>query len=427
MRKTRPSIVELPRHLDALMSALQIKDPAPQGLRHLSDEEWGQLLSLSDQMHVTIRLRELWGSDLPQWVAARIERNLADNRARFEEIKGTYHKVARCLGQDGVEHLVLKGFAQWPLLMQHPRDRMHSDLDIFCPPEQAEAAVQALARIGYRSTRQTESFPSDQHLPTMVTQSSWQWRGNLFDPEMPLPIDLHIRFWNEESCGFGATGLEALWQRRTERSVDKVSFPALHQVDALGYSALHALRHLLWDSLALYHVYEVAWFLEYASSDADFWRLWEEWHDPSLRRLEAICFAVAKQWFQCRVPQVVEEEITQLPVKVRDWLRTYSYSPLERLFSANKDSLWLHLSLLESRMAKSVLVRRRLFGAKMPPLAAFRGDVEPGASQDRPGRKLAERVKHIEYVASRALYHARTLPPTVARGVRWWLGAGASS
>jgi len=259
----------------------------------------------------------------------------------------------------------------------------------------------------------------------MMRPSSWQWRGNCFEPEMPLPIDLHVRFWNEESCGFGASGLANFWERRIEQSVDEISFPALHQVDSLGYSTLHGLRHLLWDSLALYHVYEVAWFLEYASSDADFWSRWEEWHDPSLRRLEAICFALAKKWFHCKVPLVVEKEISGLPERVRDWLCRYSYAPLERLFSANKDSLWLHLCLLDSEAAKRGLLRRRLFGAKLPPLAAFRGDTEPGESQVRLCRQLVERGKHIQYVTLRVLYHARTLPQTVARGLRWWLGAAA--
>jgi Uncharacterised nucleotidyltransferase len=418
---------KIPSYVTALFFALQFQNAEPEGLRRLGDDEWNSLLGFCDQMHLTLRLRQLTDY-LPDWVRTRIERNLADNAERFETIKADYIGVAAALREAGVDHLVLKGFAHWPVEMQHPRCRMQSDLDLLCPDELGCEGYGALQALGYKTVQWTEHFPSDQHLPTLLRDSNWRWHDNYFDPELPVAIDLHVRFWNEVSAGFAIEGLEQFWQRRESRRIDEISFPALTTLDSLGYSTLHGLRHLLCNSLSVHHVYEVAWFLDLKAGDGNLWKGWHEQHHESLRQAEATVFSLAELWFGCRMNTAVREEIDRLPANVRRWIRAYGYSPLDAMFGPNKDSLWLHLSLLKSPSQKRAILRKRLFGAKMPPVAAF--EVErSGASESwvlQVRRIWKQRTKHVEYVTSRAFHHARTLPPTLARGFMWWLGEASS-
>ena len=73
-----------------------------------------------------------------------------------------------------------------------------------------------------------------------------------------------------------------------------------------------------------------------------------------------MCFALANRWFDCEVGPEAAEQIGALSEPVAAWLDEYSGSPLMGLFEPNKDEMWLHLSLLDSRSAKVGVVRRRL-------------------------------------------------------------------
>ena len=135
----------------------------------------------------------------------------------------------------------------------------------------------------------TEELPTD-HLPALVLKTGWQWRGDFFDPKIPLPVELHIQFWNEKQERFAAPGTEDFPKRRT-------AWPALHPADAAAYAALHVLRHVLTGSVRIFHVYELAAMLHARSDDAAFWTEWRSLHPPELRRLEALSFQLAREWF----------------------------------------------------------------------------------------------------------------------------------
>src|SRR6266545_2437176 len=97
----------------------------------------------------------------------------------------------------------------------------------------------------------------------MILKTGWEWKGDYFDTEIPLSLDLHFRLWDAETERFLAPGVEEFWDRRTA--------PVLHRADALGCTALHLLRHLLRSNLRVYHVYELAYFLETHAADDAFW------------------------------------------------------------------------------------------------------------------------------------------------------------
>ena len=309
----------------------------------------------------------------------------------------------------GAEHLVLKGFTHFPAFVDDPRLRMQSDIDLFCPPESIQEARDALLSIGYEPQQGFEHQPID-HLPSMIRERKWLWRGSPFDPDLPLGVDLHFRFWNDQATRLRPKGLDQFWSRRVRRRIDDLDFSALNQVDSLGYAALHVFHHLA-GGLTPYHVYELARFLHINAENGTFWEEWLELHDRSLRRLEAVCLRLAISWFACRVPETVQREIDELPEPAQRWFDRYSDSPLHALTHANKDALWLHLSLLQSSRDRVFVFCTGLFPMRVPPVQAVRR------------WPLHAYGKFLRHAISRVGYHLRTVPRTLWEGIRWSLSA----
>ena len=220
-------------------------------------------------------------------------------QARWQRTKCTYREVASVFAPAGLEFLVLKGFTHYPRFVDDPGHRPQGDLDLLLRPEEVSRAFDLALGLGYQPITE-HSRPID-HLPMMIRKTGWQWRGDFFDAESPVSLELHFRLWDESTERFEPEGLDEFWNRRQPRELEDLRFIAFHPADELGYAALHALRHLLRDGVRPFHVYELAWHLHHSAEDASFWCTWAELHDPSLRRLEAICFSLAQHWFDCRV------------------------------------------------------------------------------------------------------------------------------
>jgi len=400
---------------------LRISSPETAGLTRLSDDEWKKALQFSDHMHLTLALGTECGNPFPGWVRERLDGNLRDNALRWEKAKAAYHEVSARFKSTGLEFLVLKGFSHFPDFVSDPRRRTQYDLDLYLPPEQVYAARDAATQLGYEPIHPGDRRPTD-HLPTMIRKTGWRWRGDFFDPDLPVSLELHFRFWDEQTEGFAAPGVGKFWERRTERRLDELSFTALHRADAVGYATLHLLRHLLRGDTQTFHAYELARMLHSSADDDSFWNEWAELHDPGLRTLEAICFALAHRWFDCRLPAVAREAIDALPADACRWLENHGDAHLDGLFRPNKHELWLHWSLAESRAARFAILRRRLLPA-VPPGPADAPHI-PEAEITWPMR-LQRRWRYFALVASRATHHARALVPTFWSGLRWFGGRAA--
>ena len=401
-----------------MLRSLRFRSPERDGLARFSEADWKKALRFSDRAHLTLALGAECRGQLPEWVCERIDRNLSDNARRWERMKAAYREAGAAFENAGLDFLVLKGFSQCPDFVCDPRQRAQYDLDLYFPPEQVDAAREAALTLGYEPVHALDRRPAD-HLPTMIRKTGWQWRGNYFDPELPPSLELHFRFWDEHTEGFAPTGLDQFWQRREKRQVDGLSFAALHRSDAVAYSALHLLRHLLRGDMRLFHAYELARLLHSRSGDDPFWGEWAGLHHPSLRKPEAICFALAQRWFDGRLPKAAREEIDRLPEEVARWLDIHGDSPLEARFHPNKHELWLHWSLAESRGAQfAILLRRLLPAVPRGPVDA----VHTPESQFTPRMRMQRRWRYFVLVASRAALHARALAPTLWSGVRWFGG-----
>jgi predicted MFS family arabinose efflux permease len=391
---------------------LRFQGSDAQYLRELPDTSWDRLLEFTDNTHLTLALGVRCRDILPEHIRRRIDRNLEDNAARHERAAQVYRHLVAEFEKRGVEFAFLKGIAQWPYYCDAPEHRPQYDIDVLCRAEDLRAAREAAESIGYEPLN-GEAGRVD-HLPAMVLKNGWRWRGDFYDPEMPLGLDIHFRMWDAETEGFAVDGVDDFWRKRVVRQTAAGPIPALSLPDGLAYSALHFVRHLFRGDPRPYHGYEIAHFLQRTAGDVRFWREWRETHPAGLRRIQAIAFRFAREWFGCRLSDEAAAETSALPTRVQDWFERFLHSPLRE---PNKDDLFLQLQFIPERSKRIEVVLRRAV-----PLRAPKFQVAPHVRAGRAG--LNERFSHalmrVRFIADRAATHARSLLPLAVKGTGWW-------
>jgi MFS family permease len=388
---------------------------------------WHEVLDFCDRSSLTLVFGAAAGDALPAWVRARIGLNLVENTERLTRTRALQDQVGEWLGAAAIPYIFLKGTTQSPHFVSDPGLRAQYDLDLFCPPEDARRAWNLIAARGYEPVEKPGAHATD-HLPALVCKTGWEWRGGShFAPEIPMALEVHVQFWDEQTERLRAPGVDQFWARRNGHALDTP--------DALAYAALHLLRHLLRGSVRACHVYEIAWFLEHHAGEAQFWDRWAELHPPELRRLEAIPFRLAREWFGCALGPVAEQEVSGLPAPVQQWFEAFAFSPIESEFHPNKDELWLHLALLDSARDKLAVVRRRLIPTQLP------GPVDAVCIPEEQltlGRRMLKYARTGRFLGKRAVFHTRAFGALLTRGLQWrmrssglsggyWLFLGASS
>ena len=406
----------IPSYARAVLGALQFGSPQPELLAATNEPDWRAALNWCDRTRLTLRLGLTTREYLPDWVRSRISSDFEKTARRWQRAKAAYREAAGAFESEGLECAVMKGFSHWPRFVDDVRHRWQGDLDLFFTESQVRPAFQVALGLGYVPIVEDDPHPMN-HLPTLIRKTGWVWRGDYFDPDALMPLELHFAVWDRETERFGAEGLGQFWDRRQLRCIDDLRFTGFHPADEVAVASLHLMRHLLRGSLRPSHVYEIAWMLDHGTDCDAFWKCWRELHHPSLRRLEAICFALAQSWFNCRMPAAARDEIEQLPAEVNRWLEIYSGSPLSSLFVPDKNELWLHWSLLDSKRARLTVLRRRLFPQTLPP---------PADAVAIPKEQLTRRVrwlahwKYAAYAAARTRHHLRALLPTARSAIHWF-------
>ncbi len=411
----------IPAYFAAFLQAMQLRNANFHAMRQLDAPEWDKLLSLSDRMHLTLQLSQLPSDVLPGWVASRIQQNVSDNTRRVARIAAIYSEAAEALRRLRAEHLVIKGFAQYPGYVKSPNLRMQSDIDIFCPAHTILQARDALLGIGYQFTAPQKHVPVD-HFPALIRETSWQWRGNAFDPEMPLGIELHYCLWNANAARFDIPEIEQFWYRRVERDLDGLRFTALDTVDHIAFCALHILRGLMRSEWIVHHVYEVAHFLNTHANDGALWERWRQTHSGTLRSRQAIAFSLAAAWFGCEVSDQVNQEIKALQPPIQRWFHCFAWSSLESMFAPNHDGVWLHVALVDSAAKKLRVLRQGLLPTRVPPLAIANPALAPTLDRTVAQQKHSWQIfRYASYVAARANFYRRVFSRGVCGGVGCWL------
>ena len=411
-----PTCPRLPPAASAVLAALHLRDPLIEGVRSLDDRRWRNALAFSDSSRLTLYLRNTVREFMPQWVRERTDENAARNAERLRNLEQIYSTVSKRLAAAHIEFVVLKGISHGSLFGGRPESRMQYDIDLFCSHDSIKASRDVLLALGYEPVEGMERFPTD-HLPAMVPRTAWEWRGDYFDPEIPTPVELHFQFWNERTERLEAPGTHEFWNRRTRRPMAGLELGVLCPTDGLAYAALHVLKHLLRGSVHPSHVYEIASIVDAYAGDDAFWSRWASLHAPKLRRLEAVVFRLAWEWFGCRLSPVVAAEIEQLPATTQVWFAAFATSPARSAFDSNKDELWLHFALLDSRRDAWSIARRRLLPASLPLRA--RNNYFPETKRTW-SQRLRQSAEYASYLLSRIAHHLLALPRTAASGARWW-------
>lgn len=396
-----------------MLGALHLNEPE---FGALTEGEWRAALDYADRERVTLVLRDAARAHMPASVRDRVDQDAAKNQVRQQGVVQTHGELSRWLGEAGIDYVLLKGITHAGLFGVSAQSRVQYDIDLWLPHDHALAARRLLMGRGYEPLPGTEDLPTD-HLPALARKTGWQWRGDFFDPEIPLPVELHFQFWNRRLERFAAPGVDDFWDRRTVQVFAGMHLPALHPADRMAYACLHVLKHVLGGSARVFHVYEIAAMLHARAGDDEFWTAWRTLHPAGLRRLETVVFRLAREWFGGGLAPVIEAEIALLPANVRAWFEEFAPSPATLGFQANKDHLWLHLCLLESPRDRWDVAAQRLFPRSLPSAA---GDSFVARNELSWRDWLRWRVHWVGYAMKRAWHHAAALPATALSGVRWW-------
>jgi hypothetical protein len=362
----------VPREFAAVIEALQLPAPNTEALAGLNDAEWQRLLEVSDPAHLTLSLAQLPPAGFPAWVVERLQRNVADNTLRSKRVQALYAEAAAALDRARVPHVVIKGFSLAPDYVRHPRFRMQNDLDFYLPPHHIETAVAALEAIGYAPALGSNYDLAD-HAPTLVRPGA-EWKGNMYDPDLALGIELHFCLWNSAISQISLPETEFFWRRRVQRRFGNFSFWSLGEVDQLGFFALHVLRDVFRGDWIVHHVLELATFLDRRAHDRAFWTQWQKLHSPRLRQAQAIAFLVAHTWFSARLSDEAREQIASLPAGITRWVETLGGCPLEASYRRTKEGRLLQFLMTESWSAKLGALRHALLPSvfTMPPRPELR-------------------------------------------------------
>ena len=390
------------RPLRAILDALRLPQGDTAKLRALTEPEWSDLLRLTDQAHLTLTLHALCRDAMPPAIQSRLEQNAQNNARKFARLKSEFHEIAATLAAHNLDFIVLKGFTHSPDFTPDPLWRAQSDLDLWLQPAQVHAAYDALRALGYVPASDTEG----RHLPPLVRSTVFTWRGDFFDPAIPIPVDLHYRLWDDALERIPAPGLEAFWLRRQTRHLDQRPIQVLHPADSVAFAALHHLLHVLRGDARLQRAWEIAAFLTRRAADSSFWNTWRELHPPQLRRLEAVALSLSSAWFHAPLPDAVQDELDRLPPRAKHWFARHAWAPVENLVTPNKHELFLHLSLIEDRPSQAAIFRRRVF---------------PTKTLTAPEDSSTATLSTLRHRAARLLHHARTLPATILEAARWLL------
>lgn len=399
---------KLPGHGSALIRALRFSEPDFSGLQNLTEPEWQKLLGVTDSTQITLLLGHLCGSALPLHIQTRIIRDGSNNAKRLAKLKSSLNEIAGRLEEKKIDFCLLKGLAHSPHFSRDPLLRSQGDIDLWCLESQLTAAYEVLLELGYRPYGKSKG----RHLDPMIREKEWEWSGDYFDPDLPNPVDLHFTLWDQKLELVPGPCEEQMWHRRTCLVLEGREIPTLDKADALTFAALHLMMHLLHGDLRLQRAWEIGHFLQTHACDDAFWSHWQSLYSPEVCRLQFVAFALANRWFACTLSPLIAEQVAALPDDLSFWLKRYGLSPLEGLFTPNKDEVWLHLCLLPSFRDKA-----RVFFRRLVPLHAV--PISSAGSQSTESLR-APSGSRTQFFLRRFVHHLRALLSISGRSVEWW-------
>lgn len=177
--------------------------------------DWTTVLKIAQQERVTSWLhRALKDSPLvPSQVRGQLHQHYRETGARIAQMRTALAEAVRVLDRHGVPVVLLKGAALQYQLWEGIGLRPWSDLDLLVRPSDVDAAVTALATVGYRIAR-TETRPGT----TIAHESEL-----LLEGPGGMLIDLHWSLFDSPAHQFSSADSDLVSQRH---AVDVGGVPA---------------------------------------------------------------------------------------------------------------------------------------------------------------------------------------------------------
>jgi hypothetical protein len=389
------------------------------------DATWKRGLAFTDTagltLHLLAKLKQRNDfTKLPSPVQQRLVKSLEDNSARMRAILREWTEFNRLLQAQNICYLSIKGLVLYPDFVDRIEHRVQYDHDFLVKPEDLQRAYQSFLRLGYSPLPTPDRLAVD-HLPTLIKQTGWQWKGNLFDPEIPRGIELHFQLWGAKHDLISIYPLDTVWQNATFRRFGPLSVPTLSRVHLLLYCTLHSFRHLLRNDLRLSHLYEIAFFLQQSHSEEPFWKGFLGFIAgcPKSLRAVATMFQLACQLFSVPPAPIVRQFIDEyLSAAAELWIRTYGKAEAIYCYRRSKHAIFLHLDMMDSFSSQLVVIRRKMIPEHLP-LPSF-GVQTPNHRQDTKFR-LAKRLRYVGRIFQRAGFHCLSLGGLLTQLPAWYI------
>lgn len=341
------------------------------------DAAWQQALTMTDTAGLTLHLRARLierrdFSALPPSIQDRLECSFTDNIARSEAISGELAELNLLFQSQGMRYLNLKGQLLYPDFVDQIEHRVQYDHDFLFAPEDLSHAYQILLDSGYVPVPSSEKVQVG-HLPTLIKQTNWQWKGNLYDPEIPRGIEVHFQLWDSEYELISIHSLEEIWKDATSRNIGSISMPVLSRKHMLLHCVLHTLRHLLRNDLRLSHLYELAYFIQRSAGDLT---LWEDFFALTHRcanskEAAATMFELACHVFNFIPTAIVRQSIAEhLTASSYLWIHRYGRLESIHCYRRSKKAVLLHLGFIDGSFSKLALLWKKMIPRHLP-LSAF--------------------------------------------------------
>ncbi len=400
---------DAPPHILAGLQVLQFQTASSDLVTSLVDNERIQFLEWCDARQLTLLLPHVCGSQLPAWLNREVMQKTARYESRFKRMKQELFEIVEAFDAAKLEFVMLKGLSHAPAFTSDARLRAQGDIDLWLLGSSVYEAQDVLSKLGYIPLLNSKS----RHLAPMGRPSNWTWRGDPYDPKMPISVELHYELWSEQSEYIAVPQLQQFWDRKQLRNFDGRQINVLRDEDLLAFAALHLLLHLLHGELPLQRAWELGRFLDTHADDELFWTSWRNLHPLALRQVETIIFSLVTEWFNCRRNQGFDAD-AQLPEPVKSWLEQFSRAPLINEWKPNKSDVWLHLALVGDIKDKARVLLRRLIPVALP---SFN---DHAISRPAPAAKALAFFRQRRLIKSRIVRHLVTFFPTLFAGLRWF-------
>jgi hypothetical protein len=281
---------------------------------------------------------------------SELERRLAANRERTEDMLREFSRVNVALQDAGVEYAILKGFALTPEFCSEPHLRHQTDIDVLISANSASITRSSIVAIGY--TEEGEE-PSGEIRFGIQSGRAASANDFLYESQRHRQVEIHRSFY--ESVNGVSLRPDENWISHVEwKKLESVRFPVLDQPYRILGQLLHAFRHILHGWLRLGWLLEIDQVLKKCRQDTALWARVEGLMLGDLRVREAcgVVLAMTHTAFGTDLPEFIEKRwVAPLRNSLVLWVNNFGLEWMLSDFPGSRSSLLLHREFADSTAA----------------------------------------------------------------------------